>query len=84
MNKGQFKKAFKLAISDTELPPYLGYEVSGAISGCALDNKRRYVTLDIVASVIRGHCVTFTGALDLSELTEIETLSKRFDLIERK
>jgi hypothetical protein len=81
MTKPQFKRALTLAHSNAELPAYLSAEMHSAIGGCALDTRRRYVRLEHVAALIRGHCQTFAGTWNYAELADIESLSKRFDLI---
>lgn len=81
MNKQEFIKAVKLARNEEFIPiPYLSAEM-GVFQDCALDKTRRYVTIEQVASLIVGHCATFAGTFDASELVNLEMLSKRFDLI---
>ena len=82
MKRQEFLKAVKLAREETFEPiPYLSVEMVETFDGCALDNKRRVVTIKQVASMVRGHCHTFAGTWDLSELENLEALSKRWDLI---
>ena len=81
MKRAEFKKAVQLAVSDAVVPAYLSEEMDVAVGGCALDTKRRFVTLAQVASLIRGHCLTFAGTWNFSELDDLEALSKRFDLV---
>jgi hypothetical protein len=79
MKRAEFIKALSLARSAAFSPiPYLTLEV---FSGCALDNKRRAVTLHEVASLIHGHCATFGGTWLHSGESEIEEYSKRFDIV---
>jgi hypothetical protein len=80
MKRAEFKKIVELATSEAVLPAYLSEEMQAAIGGCANDKKRRFVTREQVASLIRGQCLTFSGAWDWTELSEIEIWSKRFDL----
>jgi len=81
VTKKEFRKALILACEPaSKLPGYFSREMS-VIDGCALDTKRRWVTLEQVASLIVGSCFTFAGTIDSEELENIEVLSKRFDLI---
>jgi len=83
MKRADFLKAVKLARLDNFKPlPYLGVEMVNTFDGCALDNKRRPVTMLQVASMICGHCFTFAGTWDYSELEDLEALSKRWDLVD--
>ena len=80
MKRAEFKTIVNLATSEAALPAYLSEEMEVAIGGCANDKRRRFVTREQVASMIRGECLTFAGTWDWSALAEIEVLSKRFDL----
>lgn len=81
MNRQEFKEAVKLARNpEFRAIGYLDNEMQ-VFSGCALDSKRRYATIEQVASLIVAHCQTFAGTWLNDELQEIEKLSKRFDLI---
>jgi hypothetical protein len=81
MKRQEFLKAVKLAMSPGfQSIPYLSVEMS-VFSGCALDSKRRIVTMAQVASLVVGHCLTFAGTWDHSELENLEELSKRFDIV---
>lgn len=76
-------KAVKLAKRDDFKPlPYLGVEMHDTFGGCAGDSKRRVVTMLQVASMICGHCFTFAGTWDYTELEALEVWSKRWDLID--
>jgi len=82
MKRQDFLKAVKLAKLDNFEPhPYCGVDME-VFSGCALDKKRRCVTYRQVASMILFHCLSFGGTWLNSELEEIESLSKRWDLID--
>jgi len=81
MKRAEFKSLVKLAASEAVLPAYLSEEMD-VFSGCAADTKRRYVTRQQVAALIRGECCTFGGSLDAEALTELERVAKRFDLID--
>jgi hypothetical protein len=79
MTRKEWLQSLQMARNPAFEPtPYL--ELS-AFSGCALDTKRRAVTMHEVASLIFGHCATFGGTWLHSEESEIEGLSKRFDLV---
>ena len=80
MKRAEFKNCVKLATSNAELPSYLREEMDAAIGGCAEDTKRRFVTKEQVASMIRGECLTYGNTWLWSELENIELLAKRFDL----
>jgi hypothetical protein len=81
MNRAQFKKVLAMAVNkDFEPIPYLSEEMGITFGGCALDRKRRFCTTRQFASMICGHCFTFAGTWDFSELPELEEISKRFDL----
>jgi len=80
MKRADFKNCVKLATSNAELPSYLSEEMDAAIGGCAEDTKRRFVTKEQVASMIRGECLTYGNTWLWSELENIELLAKRFDL----
>ena len=81
MTKSEFKAAITLAMNPGFEPmSYLGPEME-VFHGCAVDQKRRFVTLGHVASLIVGHCATFAGTWDMKELPELQELSKRFDLV---
>ena len=81
MKRQEFLKCLKLARSpDFEAIPYFSIEMD-VFSGCALDNKRRAVTEREVASLIHGTCATFGGTWMHNEEAELETLSKRMDLV---
>jgi len=79
MTRSQWLAAITLARS----PQFVAqsYLSLDAFSGCALDNKRRAVTMHEVASLIVGHCATFGGTWLHGEESEIEILSKRFDIV---
>ena len=79
MTRIQYLKCLALARSSSFIPiPYLSLD---CFIGCALDRKRRAVTMHETASLIYGHCATFSGTWLHSEESEIELLSKRFDLV---
>lgn len=79
MTRIQYLKCLALARSSAFVPiPYLTLD---CFSGCALDSKRRAVTMAETASLIYGHCATFGGTWLHSEESEIELLSKRFDIV---
>jgi hypothetical protein len=80
MTKAEFHKAIRLAVSPATVPSYLSEEMVVAVGDCALDNKRRFVTIEQVASLIRGGCQTGEG-WDWSELANLQDLSQRFDLV---
>jgi hypothetical protein len=80
MKRADFKNCVKLATSNAELPSYLSEEMDIAFGGCAEDTKRRFVTREQVASMIRGYCLTYGNIWLWSELENIELLAKRFDL----
>ena len=48
---------------------------------CALDKKRRFVTIKQVASMIRGAHFTFGGTWIDTNFEELLQLSKRWDLV---
>jgi hypothetical protein len=79
MTRKQWLETVTLARSKSFVPtPYLSLD---CFTNCALDSKRRTVTLHEAASLLFGHCATFGGTWLHSEQAEIETLAKRFDLI---
>ena len=79
MTHKDFVKAVALARKpDFEAIPYLSLS---CFQDCALDNKRRLVTLYEVASLIVGHCQALDGTWLHSEEAPIEAWSKRFDLV---
>ena len=80
MKKSELKPIITLALSNTDLPAYLSEEMA-VFEGCAGDTKRRFVTKEQVASLIRGSCVRFDGSMDYIELEYIEKYAKRFDLV---
>ena len=81
MKRNEFKEIVRLAVSDVVLPGYLSEEMGIAIGGCANDTKRRFVTREQCASMIRGECQTLAGTWDFSSIEDLELLSKRFDLV---
>lgn len=82
MKRQEFTKCLKLAKSESFKPiGYLSTEMD-VFHGCALDDKRRYVTTEQVASLIFGHCATFGGTWLMHEVEQLEWLSKRWDLID--
>lgn len=81
MKRQEFIKCVRLAQSEGFTPlSYFGTELA-VFQGCALDDKRRIVSMIQVASMIFAHCATFAGTWDHSELENLEELSKRWDLI---
>lgn len=81
MTRKDFLKAVKLAQSPNFEPlPYLGQELD-VFWGCALDDRRRIVTLEQVASQVVHHCMTFAGTWDHKEMDNLCELSKRWDLV---
>jgi hypothetical protein len=84
MTRKEFIKAVGLARSESFKPiEYLSEQMS-VFSGCAIDNKRRIVSMEEVASLIYAHCATFAGTWDSSGIDELERLSKRFDVTQTK
>lgn len=81
MTRQEFRKIVSLAVSEPFVPMSIGDERMSQISGCALDKKRRFVSREVVASMIVHHCLTFGGTWDFAELENIEQYSKRFDLV---
>lgn len=80
MNRKEFLECVRLARSENFDPiPYLELR---AFDGCSLDTKRRAVTIKEVASLLIGHCATLGGTWLHDEQNKIESLSKRFDLID--
>jgi hypothetical protein len=79
MKRQDWLKCVKLARSSDFEP--ISYLELRAFDGCALDNKRRTVTMREVASLIVGHCATFGGTWLHTEEEPLEALSKRFDLV---
>lgn len=78
MKRVDFLKAVKLARS----PDFkCGNFFNPVFSGCALDEKRRTVTLHELATLLVEHCHTFGGEWLHEEQDYIEYLSKRFDLV---
>jgi hypothetical protein len=78
MKRAEFVKAVKLA----RQPDFkCGDFFNPVFSGCALDTKRRTVTLHEVATLLVEHCHTFGGQWLSEEQDKIEQLSKRFDLV---
>lgn len=82
MTRQEFKKIVVLAVNKDFKPLPLGAPEMDQIAGCALDNKRRFVTREVVATMICNHCATFAGTWDFAELDELEGYSKRFDLVD--
>jgi hypothetical protein len=79
MKRSEFLKAITLARSPNFEPkPYLTLDV---FFGCALDKERRAVTMHEVASLLSGHCMMLNGEWTSEPESEIETLSKRFDIV---
>lgn len=79
MKRAEFLKALKLARNpDFEPTPYLKLDV---FFNCALDKERRAVTTHEVASLLSGHCRMLNGEWTSEPEYEIETLSKRFDIV---
>lgn len=79
MKRAEFLKAIRLARSPDFQPiPYLELEV---FAGCALDQKRRTATMHEVASLLYGHCMMLNGEWYSSPETDVEILSKRFDIV---
>lgn len=79
MKRAEFLKALTLARSSSFEPkPYLKLDV---FINCALDKERRAVTMHEVASLLYGHCMMLNGEWHSSPESEIETLSKRFDIV---
>ena len=60
MKRQEFVKAVKMARSEDFQP--VDWSECTAFDGCALDNKRRTVTLREVASLLVWNCATFGGA----------------------
>lgn len=82
MKKAEFKQALVIAATPAiQCPEYLSVELVDLFGGCDLDKKRRWVTLEQVAGLIRGECFTMAGTIDMGALEKVEKLSKRFDLI---
>lgn len=78
MKRQEFLKAVKLARD----PSFeTGAFFNPVFEGCALDTKRRAVTLHEVATLLVEHCATFSGGWLYDQQDEIEALSKRFDLV---
>ena len=82
MTRREFKNIVNLAASRDFTPLSVGDAQMEQIHGCALDNKRRFVNRAVVASMICHHCLTFAGTWDFAELEELESYSKRFDLVD--
>ncbi len=81
MKRQEFIKCLKLAKSKSFNPiGYFSIELA-VFNGCALDDKRRYVTMEQVASLIFHNCATFGGTWLMDEIDQLEWLSKRWDLI---
>lgn len=81
MKRSEFLQCLKLARSSDFSPiPYLSERME-VFANCAIDTRRRAVTKEEVASLIHGHCATFGGTWDHAGENEIESLSKRFDLV---
>lgn len=80
MKRQEFLKAVALARSP-EFQIQEGEMLNAVFSGCALDNKRRAVTLREVAVLLVENCATFGGTWLHEEQDNIEALSKRFDLV---
>ena len=82
MTRQEFKACVALAVSKEFVPIPYDSPMFSVISGCALDKNRRFVTRELVASLIIQHCLTFAGTWDFAELNELEGYSKRFDLVD--
>lgn len=80
MKAQEFKECARLAAAPGyEIIPYLSLDT---FNGMALDRSRRFATRQQVASMIHGHCATFAGTWDFSEMAELQEMAKRIDLID--
>lgn len=77
MTRKEFLKAVALAQS----PNFRCNADLSVFYGCALDNKRRIVTLEQVAGTINYHCATFGGTYDHAELERQAEYARRYDLV---
>ena len=79
MTAAQFKKAFKLAQSDSDI----NADDSNLYGfGCS-DFKPAITTIAAVAKTIRWQCATFAGTWDMKEAQAIKELGrKRFIIVD--